>query len=108
MTNQPFFFPALFIGLAALPLVLALVPRNRRYGFRSTKTLADDRLWYAANRLGGWTMLLASSVYLAFAAACPTTGLGDRRFGMWLAHFAAFAVPLAGALVLTMRAVRRL
>jgi uncharacterized membrane protein len=108
MTHQPFFFPAVFIGLMSIPLVLALIPKNRFYGFRTSKTLADDRVWYNANRFGGWLFLASSVAYLVFAAACPMSGLRDPRFGLWLIHLALFVVPLLAGAMWTMRYVRRL
>jgi hypothetical protein len=35
MSGQPFFVPAVVILAASLPLILALVPRNRVYGIRT-------------------------------------------------------------------------
>lgn len=53
MVDQPFFLPAAIIGVLEIPLILGLVPRNRLYGVRTSKTLADDHAWYPANRVGG-------------------------------------------------------
>ena len=108
MTNQPFFFPAMAIGLFSLPLLLGLIPRNRFYGIRTAKTLWDDSIWYRANRFGGWLFLLSSLVYLGFAAAWPTTGARDPNFLWWLAHLAMFAVPVVMSVALTVRFVREL
>lgn len=43
----------------AIPGILGQVPPNRWYGFRVSKTLSDERIWYAANRVMGIDMLLA-------------------------------------------------
>lgn len=43
----------------AIPGILGRVPPNRWYGFRVSKTLSDERIWYAANRVMGIDMLLA-------------------------------------------------
>ncbi len=37
----------------SIPLILGVVPRNRLYGVRVPETMADERLWYAVNRLTG-------------------------------------------------------
>ena len=108
MTNQPFFIPAALIGLASIPLVLAVVPRNRFYGVRTRRTLADDRVWYAANRCGGWLFLAASTVYLTFSIIWPMTGPRDPRFGLWLAHLGFFVLPLLASVIAVMRYIRRL
>jgi hypothetical protein len=108
MIGQPFFFPAAFIGVSSIPLVLALVPVNRFYGFRTRKTLADSRVWYGANRFGGWLFLVSSAVYLAFAAIWPMNDRGDPRFALWLAHLGMFIAPLLVSTIWTIRRVRRL
>ena len=57
---------ALF-ALAAIPLVLRKVPRNRVYAYRTRVTLSDDSLWYGANAyFGAW--LIAASALSAFVA----------------------------------------
>jgi uncharacterized membrane protein len=108
VTNQPFFFPSTFVGLMSIPLVLALIPRNRFYGIRMRKTLADDRVWYSANRFGGSLCLMSGAIYVGFATAWPMSGLQDPRFTLWLIHLGAFVVPLLTSVVWTMRYVHRL
>lgn len=48
----------LFVGLS-IPLIQQRVPPNRFYGFRTPKTLSDSKIWYEANRLSGYDVLLA-------------------------------------------------
>ncbi len=67
MSSQPFFIPAILILVAALPLILALIPPNRFYGVRTPETLDDPQLWYQVNRYGGWA-LLVSSLFVSFTA----------------------------------------
>ena len=43
---------ALFFAVS-VPLALGKVPPNRLYGFRTPRTLADDRVWYPVNRVAG-------------------------------------------------------
>jgi uncharacterized membrane protein len=47
----------LAVSLSAIPLIIGRVPRNRWYGFRLPSTLADDRVWYQANREMGWFLM---------------------------------------------------
>ncbi len=49
MISQPFFIPAIIFLVAALPLILALIPPNRIYGVRTPETLNDPQLWYQVN-----------------------------------------------------------
>ena len=36
-----------------VPLVLGRIGRNRIYGYRSPRTLRDDRIWYPVNAMSG-------------------------------------------------------
>ena len=51
----------LFIALS-IPLILERVPPNSTYGFRTGKTLSDPKIWYAANRIAGYDLLIAGLV----------------------------------------------
>jgi uncharacterized membrane protein len=53
---------AVVTALIALPLALRKIPRNRLYGVRTRRTLADDRVWYEANAYGGRCLMVASGV----------------------------------------------
>ena len=46
-----------FIGLG-IPLFQKRVPPNSWYGCRTTKSLSDERIWYAVNRITGQDMIL--------------------------------------------------
>jgi uncharacterized membrane protein len=107
LTNaQPFFVPAIVIGIAAIPLVLGWIPRNRFYGVRVPKTLSDDRVWYRANRFGGCALIVASAIYLAIARAFPMKPGMD--VAAWLLHVGAFVVPLFAGVLASLVYVRRL
>ena len=108
MLRQPFFVPAILILLLAIPLILGLIPRNRAYGVRASKTLTEDRVWYRANRYGGWALLLSSAIYLAVASALPSAVSGRNDFGRWLLHLCAFVFPLVISLLRIRSYVKRL
>ena len=59
---------AVVTGLIAVPLALRKVPRNRLYGIRTRRTLADDAVWYETNAYGGRCLLVASAVTLVAVA----------------------------------------
>lgn len=56
---------AAITALIALPLALRKIPRNRLYGIRTRRTLADDRVWYETNAYGGRCLIVASGVTIA-------------------------------------------
>lgn len=56
----------LFIGLG-VPLFQRRVPRNFLYGCRTNKTLSDETIWYAVNRVTGKWLILGGAVMTATA-----------------------------------------
>ncbi|HEV7486217.1 MAG TPA: SdpI family protein [Thermoanaerobaculia bacterium] len=103
MFTQPFGIPALIFFIVAIPLAIGVIPRNRLYGFRTRRTLADDAVWYRVNRAAGFGIMIASAIYGAVAMANPY----NRDFSVWLVHLAAFAIPLVVALGFAARYAKR-
>jgi hypothetical protein len=94
MQSQPFAIPAVLFFLISVPLVVGVIPRNRFYGFRTPKTMSDDRVWYRVNRVAGIGVALASIVYGAAALTWPYDRSAVDDFATWGLHLAAFAIPL--------------
>jgi uncharacterized membrane protein len=63
------FFVAIGLLLAGLsiPLIRRRVKPNYFYGFRTPKTLSDERIWYDANAYAGRALFTLGASY---AAAC--------------------------------------
>ena len=63
-----FFYVALFIVIGALfvalgiPLKQGRIPPNHFYGFRTPRTLRDEKVWYPANRVLGIDMIRGGAV----------------------------------------------
>ena len=53
---------ATLFAILAIPLMLRKVPRNVVYGYRTRKTLSDDKVWYEANAHFGRGLFIASIV----------------------------------------------
>jgi uncharacterized membrane protein len=88
------FVGLLFIGIS-IPLILEKVAPNKWYGFRVAKTLSNERIWYAANRLAGYDLLWAG---IAIAITAVITGLFFDRLGSTIVNAINLAM-LIGALV---------
>lgn len=56
-------FSVLLIILS-IPMILGKIRPNVWYGFRTRKTLSDERIWYAANQYAGKTLLFAGIVMI--------------------------------------------
>ncbi|MDO8988161.1 MAG: SdpI family protein [Sideroxyarcus sp.] len=52
--------------LLSLPLVLRIIPMNRRYGIRVREAFASQRNWYEINAYGGKLLLAFGVFMLAF------------------------------------------
>ncbi len=59
------------IFLLGIPLVSRLVPPNRLYGFRTTKTLSRPDIWYPANLFAGYALMLAAAISALVISCAP-------------------------------------
>jgi len=59
-----------------IPLALGVVPPNRLYGYRTPTSVSSPALWYQANHVLGWAMIVAGVASVALAAAVTPR---DRR-----------------------------
>jgi uncharacterized membrane protein len=92
MTKSPFVIPSFIFLVISIPLVLGRIMRNRFYGIRTRKSLSDERVWLAVNRLGGRLIIASSLIYLAIAATVPYSP--DITSPNWWAHMGGFVLPL--------------
>src|SRR4051794_24418656 len=97
MLKQPFAIPAVIFFLISIPLAIGVIPRNRVYGFRTKRTLADEATWVRVNRFAGVAIMIASVMYCTITFSKPY----DGDFRIWLVHLIAFAIPLAAALTMS-------
>jgi uncharacterized membrane protein len=67
-------FPLVCVAIAALgiPLWVAMVKPNRFYGVRTAATLADEAVWYAANRATGRDLVASGFLLLVLSVALPS------------------------------------
>ena len=97
---------AIVTALIALPLALRKIPRNRLYGVRTRRTLADDRVWYETNAYGGRCLIVASAVTIAMVVILGLTPL--PRDLLVPAGLAALVVPSLVAAILAVRHAGRI
>jgi len=98
---------AVLMALIALPLALRKVPRNRIYGVRTRRTLADDTVWYEANAYGGRALLVASGVTIAVALVLYMFGPLPDHLVLPVSLALLAAPSLAAALLAVRHAGRR-
>jgi uncharacterized membrane protein len=97
---------AVVSALIALPLALGKIPRNRLYGVRTRRTLADDRVWYETNAYGGRGLIVASAVTIVAVSILALTPL--PRDLIVPAALAALVVPSLVAAILAVRHAGRI
>ena len=102
-----YILPTAVIGLC-IPMVLAMVPPNAFYGFRTPRTLSSPRIWYAANRVSGWFLIVASALTICFNLALwwIHPDWPEKRLVFWMAN--AMAVSVFLAVVASFMYLRRL
>jgi len=64
-----YFIGGLVLFAVGVPLLRGWIPRNRLAGFRTSKTLSNDRVWYEANRVAGRDLMIAGLVVMTTAVA---------------------------------------
>lgn len=77
-------FPLLATSIAALgiPLWIGMIPPNRYYGVRTATTLADEAVWYAANRALGRDLVAVGGTTLVLSTALLSTDLGGLAYAV--------------------------
>ncbi|HET7729122.1 MAG TPA: SdpI family protein [Usitatibacter sp.] len=50
------------IAIAAVPLMLRLIPRNPIYGLPTERALANDETWFRVNAFAGRAVLVAMAI----------------------------------------------
>jgi len=81
----------LIAGLA-IPLILGKIKPNRLYGFRTKKTLSDEKIWYPANKYAGKIMIITGiiisiaslAVYLIFTNINLFIGIPEKTIQIML------------------------
>jgi hypothetical protein len=105
---QPFLVPSIMLTVLAIPLVLGLVPPNRGYGIRTTKTLSDRDIWRRANVFGGGAVGGASLVYIFVGRYFPMPPPGSSDLAAFGLHLGLWLGPLLVAGLLTHAYIKRL
>jgi uncharacterized membrane protein len=91
------------IAIAAIPLILKLVPPNEIYGVRTERALSRKEVWYEVNWFGGWALVAAAVSAMLTLVLMSNTSL--RSF--W-PQLIAFVLPLGIAVGATLWYDRRI
>jgi uncharacterized membrane protein len=90
-------------ALAAVPLILKLVPPNDIYGIRTQRARSRAEVWYEVNRFGGYALVAAAAITILAVLIWSNTLL--RAF--W-SQFLLFLVLVAIAVGATLWYERRI
>ena len=97
--STPFLVACGVIAAVSVPLILRAVPPNRWYGFRTTRTLSNEKLWFRANHFAGWAFLAAAGTTAAVLVLAPEMASGYGALVL--------AISIGIALIVTLAYVRR-
>ena len=96
---------ALLMIALSLPLIYEKVPPNGWYGFRTSKTVSSDSMWYRANKLGGRYFVAAALVQLL--AVLLLSGMWPEAANELMLLAILPAVPVFGGLLLWYLRIRK-
>jgi len=97
----------LFVGIS-IPLILGKVPPNSFYGCRTTKTLSDPKIWYAANRMSGKDFLISGLLIFVASLAMLAFGRDMNPDHVVITLLSVLLLSVAGAAWRCFTAVRRM
>ncbi len=98
----------LIVGFS-VPMILRRVKRNPWYGFRTPKTLADERVWYAANAYSGRLLLMLGALWAVGAVVLRyVPGIGTDLTGYSVACGVTLIVGLLAVVGLSLWHLRSL
>ena len=66
--------------LSALPMLYKCVKPNHWYGFRTPKTLSDERIWYPANSYAAKWMILTGMITIVVAGVLRLTDVPPIKY----------------------------
>jgi uncharacterized membrane protein len=96
-----------FIGLG-VPLFLRRVPPNAWYGCRTTRTLADEKIWYAVNQVTGRDMIIIGLLMIASSLAVFVFGKGLNSTNAMIILLAVLVLSTAAMFVNSLRRLRHM
>ena len=64
------------IVILGIPLILEKVKPNSVYGFRTVKTMSDEKIWYPANKYSGKLMIITGMIMILASAILLCTNFG--------------------------------
>ncbi len=91
------------VAVAAVPLMLKLIPPNPIYGIRTARTTSDAATWFGVNEVAGRAFLVAAGVAAILLIMYSGTWLKSG----W-AQFAVFVIAIGAAVGVTLAFERRL
>ena len=78
-----FIIDGIILIALGIPLLQGHVSPNSWYGFRTRKTLSDEKIWYTVNHIAGKDMILAGALIIISSIILLALG-GHVGFG-WVA-----------------------
>ena len=84
--------------IISIPFMLMLVPPNSLSGFRVHKTFTDEKIWYKANQMMGYDLLIAGILIAIAGFTIENIYRGNPQKSNRI-NFIIFTASLIGALL---------
>lgn len=99
------------IIVLGIPMMQEKIKPNRIYGFRTKKTLSDEKIWYAANKDAGKLMVKTGaiiglvSLLIYFFGSCVVSKMSEG--GVTLLWLIVFGVPIIYLIAASFAALKK-
>jgi len=103
-----FILVGLVFILIGVPFYLEKVKPNRWSGFRTRKTLSSPEVWYAANKVMGFDLILAGGAMLILSLAVVAINRWYSPIPVYKINFIFFLIALAAVAAHCFWVLRRL
>lgn len=110
MKLESIFYPligVLIIGLG-IPLAAEKIGPNRWWGLRVAKTLSNNEVWYEANKVLGYDLVLAGAAILVISILLIFIDPRVRRLPVSRINVVVFLASIGSAVTHSLLALRRL
>lgn len=100
----------LLLIVLGIPLLLGKIKPNNIYGFRTKKTISDEKIWYPANKYSGKLMVFAGIIIIIlsiiFYIIYPYLNITQMQF--LLINLAVLFIPIFIMLMLSFAYLKKL
>jgi hypothetical protein len=92
-----------FVGLSevgmSIPMILGVIPPNWYYGFRVSKTVSNEKIWYQVNNYFGKDSLIAGVIVTVTALLLWRFGAGLSEEAIVMISLIVILIPMSVSII---------